>query len=106
MTGSRNARNKLSNSSLSLFLIPFRAPLLRLPDADPENVSIIDWNGPNYSTSEVSIVRGSSHLASQVERSNPKFLSRGEGRSSLTYIISVLLSDFEYFIEKKNWPLD
>ena len=42
---------------------------------------------------------GSSHLAGQVQRSNPKLLSRGEGRSPLKYII--FLSDFEYFIEKK-----
>ena len=41
----------------------------------------------------------SSHLA-QTERPNPKLLSRGGDRSSLKYIISVLLSDFEYFIEK------
>ena len=44
--------------------------------------------------------RASSDLAGQAERSNPKLLSRGEDRSLLKYIISVLLSDFEYFIEK------
>ena len=43
----------------------------------------------------------SSHLASQVERPNPKLLSRGEDRSPLKYIISVLLLDSEYFIEKR-----
>ena len=32
---------------------------------------------------------------------NPKLLSRGEDRSPLKYIISVLLSDSKYFIEKK-----
>ena len=40
-----------------------------------------------------------SHLAGQTP--NPKLLSRGEDRSSLKYIISVLLSDSEYFIENK-----
>ena len=40
----------------------------------------------------------SSHLA---ERPNPKLLSKGEDKSSLKYIINVLLSDSEYFIEKK-----
>ena len=40
-------------------------------------------------------------MAGQVKRLNPKFLSRGEERSPLKYIISVLLSDSEYFIEKK-----
>ena len=45
--------------------------------------------------------RGSSHYAGQVERSLPKHLSRGEGRSSLKYIMSVILLDFEYFIENK-----
>ena len=43
----------------------------------------------------------SSHLASQAKRPNPKFLSRGEDRSPLKYIISVILSDSQYFIEKK-----
>ena len=42
----------------------------------------------------------STHLASQVERPNPKLLSRGEDRSPLKYIINVLLSNYEYFIEK------
>ena len=46
-------------------------------------------------------LRASSHLAGRTERSNPKLLSRGEDRSSLKYIISVLLSNSEYFIEKK-----
>ena len=41
----------------------------------------------------------SSHLAGRTERPNPK-LSRGEDKSSLKYIISVLLSNSEYFIEK------
>ena len=40
-------------------------------------------------------------LAGQAERPNPKLLSRGEDRSLLKYIISFLLSDSEYFIEKK-----
>ena len=50
-------------------------------------------------------LRGSSNyksnLRGEVERSLAKLLSRGEGRSPLKYIISVLLSDFEFFIEKK-----
>ena len=46
-------------------------------------------------------VTTSSHLASRTERPNPKLLSRGEDRSSLKYIINVLLSDSEYFIDKK-----
>ena len=41
-----------------------------------------------------------SHLAGPTERPNPKLLSRCEDRSSLKYIISVLLSDSQYFIEK------
>ena len=47
------------------------------------------------------IMRASSHLASRIERPNPKLLSRGEDKSSLKYIINVFLSNFEYFIEKK-----
>ena len=47
------------------------------------------------------VIRASSHLAGQAERSIPKLLSRGEDRSPLKYIISVFLSDSEYFIEKK-----
>ena len=43
----------------------------------------------------------SSHLASQSREAKPKLLSRGEDRSPLKYIINVLLSDSEYFIEKK-----
>ena len=43
----------------------------------------------------------SSHLASQAKRPNPKLLSRGEDKSPLKYIISVLLSYSKYFIEKK-----
>ena len=39
-------------------------------------------------------------MAGQVKRPNAKLLSRGEKRSPLKYIISVLLSDSEYFIEK------
>ena len=46
-------------------------------------------------------LRASSHLADRTKRPNPKLLSRGEDRSSLKYIISVLLLDSEYFIEKK-----
>ena len=42
-----------------------------------------------------------SHLVSQAKRPNSKFISRGEDRSPLKYIINVLLLDFEYFIEKK-----
>ena len=45
-------------------------------------------------------LRGSS-LYAQVERSLPKLLLRGEGKSPLKYIMSVLLLDFEYFIEKQ-----
>ena len=44
-------------------------------------------------------LRGSSHYATQAEGSLSK-LSKGEGRSPLKYIMSVLLPDFEYFIEK------
>ena len=43
------------------------------------------------------LLRASSHLAGRTERPNPKLLSK----SSLKYIICVLLSDFDYFIEKK-----
>ena len=43
----------------------------------------------------------SSHLAGQAHRQNPKLLSRVKDRSLSKYIISVLLSDSEYFIEKK-----
>ena len=46
-------------------------------------------------------ITASSHLVGRTERPNPKLLSRGEDRSSLKYIISVLLSNSEYFIEKK-----
>ena len=49
----------------------------------------------------MSYLRASSDLASQAERPNPKFLSKGEDRSPLKYIINVLFSDCEYFIEKK-----
>ena len=49
----------------------------------------------------VAQVRASSDLAGQPERPNPKLLYKGEDRSPLKYIISVLLSDSEYFIEKK-----
>ena len=38
-------------------------------------------------------------MAGQVERQNPKLLSRGEDGSPLKYIISVILSDSKYFIE-------
>ena len=44
--------------------------------------------------------RDSSHYAAQAYRPSPKLLSRGEGRSPFKYIMSVLLSHFEYFIEK------
>ena len=50
--------------------------------------------GPSY-------LKASSDLAGQAERPNPKLLSKGEDRSPLKYIISVLLSNFKYFIEKK-----
>ena len=50
--------------------------------------------------SSSSYLTASSHLAGQVERSNPKLLSRGEDKSPLKYIISVILLDYEYFIEK------
>ena len=46
-------------------------------------------------------LRGTSHYAVQAERPLPKFLSRAERRSSLKYIMSVFLSNSEYFIEKK-----
>ena len=45
--------------------------------------------------------KGSSHYAIQAKRPLSKLLSRGEGRSSLKYIMSVLLSNFEYFIKRK-----
>ena len=40
-------------------------------------------------------------MVGQVERQNPKLLSKGEERSPIKYIISVLLLDSKYFIEKK-----
>ena len=45
--------------------------------------------------------RASSNLVGQAERPNPKILSKGEDRSSLKYIITILLPDSEYFIEKR-----
>ena len=48
-----------------------------------------------------SYLTASSHLVSQAKRPNPKLFSRGEDKSPLKYIFSVLLSNFEYFIEKK-----
>ena len=42
----------------------------------------------------------SSHYAAQAERPLPKLLLGSEGRSSLKYIMNVLLLDIEYFIEK------
>ena len=45
-------------------------------------------------------ITASSHLADQAKRPNPKLLSKGEDKSPLNYIISVLLSNSEYFIEK------
>ena len=53
---------------------------------------------------EANGLRASSHLTGRTERPNAKLLSRGETNSpevTLKYIISVLLLDFEYFIEKK-----
>ena len=47
------------------------------------------------------VVTASSHLVDRTKRPNPKLLSRGEDISLLKYIMSVLLSDYEYFIEKK-----
>ena len=47
------------------------------------------------------ILKGFSHLVSQVQRSNPKLLLKGEGRSPLKYTITILLLDFEYFIKKR-----
>ena len=59
----------------------------------------------SYSISVVDIVllrlKASSHLAGQAKRPNPKLLSRGEDISPLKYIISIFLSNSEYFIEKK-----
>ena len=46
------------------------------------------------------LVRDSSHYATQAERMLPKLLLIGEGRSALKYIMSVFLSNFEYFNEK------
>ena len=46
-------------------------------------------------------IRGSSYYVAQIERPLLKHLLRGEGRSLLKYIMTVLLLDFEYFIEKK-----
>ena len=47
------------------------------------------------------LFRASLHFAGQAKRPNPKLLSRGEDRSPLKYIISVILSDSKYFIEKR-----
>ena len=57
----------------------------------------LDWISSQVETP----LTASSHLAGRTERPNPKLLSRGEDRSSLKYIISVLLSNSEYFIENK-----
>ena len=46
-------------------------------------------------------LRGSLHYVGQLERSLSKLLLRGEERSPLKYIKSGILSNFEYFIEKK-----
>ena len=46
-------------------------------------------------------IRGFSHLANQAERSLPKLLLREKGKSPLKNTMSVLVLDFEYFIEKK-----
>ena len=42
----------------------------------------------------------SSHLADRTERPNPKLLSRGEDRSSLKYIISVLCQIMSILLKK------
>ena len=39
-------------------------------------------------------------LCCQAKRLLPKLLSKDEGRSSIKYMLSVLLLDFEYLIEK------
>ena len=50
---------------------------------------------------ELDILMASSHLASLAKRPNPKLLSRGEDKSPLKYIITIFLSNSQYFIEKK-----
>ena len=75
--------------SLSVWLQPFHAPFVFFL---PSTGSLVGfWID----------LRASSHMAGQVERPNPKLLSRGEDRSSLKYIIDAFLSNSKYFIEKK-----
>ena len=45
-------------------------------------------------------LRGSSHIAGQAERSVPKLLLRGEGRSPLKYIMSVLCQILSILLKK------
>ena len=45
-------------------------------------------------------IRGFSHYAAQTKKPLSKLLLRGERRSPLKYIMSIFLSNFEYFIEK------
>ena len=66
-----------------------------------ERYSCTTWQLSWFYQVHIPRLRGSSHYAAQVERSLPKLLLRGEGRSPLKYIMSVLLSNFEYFIENK-----
>ena len=59
------------------------------------------WHTLFKSRSLLMCIRGSLiHYAAQAERSLPEFLLRGERRGPLKYIMSVHLSNFEYFIEK------
>ena len=74
--------------------------LSRLPCLLPTPFSFLFYHA---NTKLMVIPRGSSQFAGQVQRSNPKLLSRGEGRSLLKYDINVLLSIFEYLIDKKFW---
>ena len=63
-------------------------------------ISINDPSARGYLPHSGSL-RASLDLAGQAEtRPNSKILSKGEDRSPLKYIINVLLSGSEYFIEK------
>ena len=56
---------------------------------------------PRYKVYNLKYSKGLFILCCQDERLLLEFLSRGEERSPLKYIICILLLDFEYFIEKK-----
>ena len=65
-------------------------------------ISIAFWKKSSRNLYCKSILRDSSHYVGQLERSLPKLPSRGEGRNLLEYIMSVLLPNFQYFIEKSS----